>query len=107
MTVPAEIAASKQMSLTTYRKDGTPVPTAVWQVTEGDTLTTVSSADVWKVKRIRNNPVHAETSSTLVTALATKPSPTPRLSADRPGWGHRPRSPRPPLRPTPAPAQMG
>jgi PPOX class probable F420-dependent enzyme len=59
MTVPAEIAASKQISLTTYRKDGTPVSTPVWQVTEGDILTTVSSADAWKVKRIRNNP-HVE-----------------------------------------------
>jgi PPOX class probable F420-dependent enzyme len=56
MTVSAEIAASKQISLTTYRKDGTPVPTPVWHVAEGDTLTTVSAADAWKVKRIRNNP---------------------------------------------------
>ena len=56
MTVPAEIAASKQISLTTYRKDGTPVSTPVWHVAEGNTLTTVSTADAWKVKRIRNNP---------------------------------------------------
>jgi uncharacterized protein len=56
MTVPPEIAASKQVSLTTFRKDGTPVPTAVWQVSQGNTLTTVSAADAWKVKRIRNNP---------------------------------------------------
>jgi PPOX class probable F420-dependent enzyme len=56
MTVPPEIAASKQVSLTTFRKNGTPVPTAVWQVSEGNTLTTVSSADAWKIKRIRNNP---------------------------------------------------
>jgi uncharacterized protein len=56
MAVPAEIAASKQISLTTFRKDGTPVSTPVWQVSEGDTLTTVSAADAWKVKRIRRNP---------------------------------------------------
>jgi PPOX class probable F420-dependent enzyme len=56
MTVPAEIAASKQISLITFRKDGTPVPTAVWHVAEGNTITTVSAADAWKVKRIRNNP---------------------------------------------------
>jgi PPOX class probable F420-dependent enzyme len=55
MTVPAEIAASKQISLTTFRKDGTPVATPVWHVAEGDRLTTVSAADAWKVKRIRNN----------------------------------------------------
>lgn len=59
MTVPAEIAASKQISLTTYRKDGTPVSTPVWHVAEGNTVTTVSAADAWKVKRIRRNP-HVE-----------------------------------------------
>ncbi|GAA2873268.1 PPOX class F420-dependent oxidoreductase [Actinoplanes cyaneus] len=56
MTVPAEIAASKQISLTTFRRNGTPVPTAVWHVAEGDTVTTVSAAGAGKVKRIRNNP---------------------------------------------------
>ncbi|GIE90130.1 PPOX class F420-dependent oxidoreductase [Actinoplanes regularis] len=56
MSVPAEITASKQINLTTYRKDGTPVPTPVWHVVQGNTLTTVSGADAWKVKRIRNNP---------------------------------------------------
>jgi PPOX class probable F420-dependent enzyme len=56
MTVPAEIVASKQISLTTFRKDGTPVATAVWHVTTGNTLTTVSAADAWKVKRLRRNP---------------------------------------------------
>jgi PPOX class probable F420-dependent enzyme len=56
MTVPAEILASKQISLTTYRKDGTPVATPVWHVTEGNKLTTVSTAEAWKIKRIRRNP---------------------------------------------------
>jgi uncharacterized protein len=59
MTVPADIAASKQIRLTTFRKDGTPVPTPVWHVPVGDTVTTVSRAGAWKVKRIRNNP-HVE-----------------------------------------------
>lgn len=56
MPVPAEIADSKQISLTTYRKDGTPVATPVWHVADGNTVTTVSAADAWKVKRIRRNP---------------------------------------------------
>ncbi|GAA2707299.1 MULTISPECIES: PPOX class F420-dependent oxidoreductase [Actinoplanes] len=56
MSVPAEIVASKQVSLITFRKDGTPVATPVWHVTEGDVLTTVSEAEAWKVKRIRRNP---------------------------------------------------
>ncbi|AGL17941.1 PPOX class F420-dependent oxidoreductase [Actinoplanes sp. N902-109] len=55
MSVAAEIARSKQVSLTTYRKDGTPVATPVWQVTDGDEVIVVSEADAWKVKRIRNN----------------------------------------------------
>jgi PPOX class probable F420-dependent enzyme len=56
MPVPAEIAASKQINLITYRKDGTPVSTPVWHVADGNTVTTVSAADAWKVKRIRRNP---------------------------------------------------
>jgi hypothetical protein len=56
MNVPADIAASKQISLTTFRKNGTPVPTAVWHVAQGNTVTTVSTADAGKVKRLRNNP---------------------------------------------------
>ena len=46
MPVPAEIAASKQINLITYRKDGTPVPTPVWHVAEGNTVTTVSAAEI-------------------------------------------------------------
>jgi PPOX class probable F420-dependent enzyme len=56
MAVPADIAASKQISLTTYRKDGTPVATPVWHVADGDKLTTVSAADAGKIKRLRRNP---------------------------------------------------
>src|SRR3954465_6955553 len=56
MTVPADIAASKQISLTTFRKDGTPVATPVWHVAAGATVTTVSGADAGKVKRLRRNP---------------------------------------------------
>ena len=55
MTVAPEIARSKQISLTTYRKDGTPVATPVWQVMDGEEMLTVSQAGAWKVKRIRNN----------------------------------------------------
>lgn len=56
MSAGAQFAASKQISLTTYREDGTSVSTAVWHVTDGDTVTVISEADAWKVKRIRNNP---------------------------------------------------
>src|SRR4051794_29976150 len=55
MTVPEEIGRSRYVSLTTYRKDGTPVATPVWHVLDGDELVVVSEADAWKVKRIRRN----------------------------------------------------
>lgn len=56
MSVSADIAGSKQVNLTTYRKDGTPVSTPVWHVMDGDTMTVVTETDSGKVKRIRNNP---------------------------------------------------
>jgi len=51
----ATLGASKYISLTTYRKDGTPVATPVWLVREGDTLRVVTAADSGKAKRLRNN----------------------------------------------------
>jgi PPOX class probable F420-dependent enzyme len=55
MAVVDEIGRSKQVSLTTYRRDGTAVRTPVWHVTRGDEMIIVTEADTWKVKRIRNN----------------------------------------------------
>ena len=55
MTIPDEIVRSKYVSLTTFRRDGTPVATPVWHVVDGDDLVVISEADAWKVKRIRNN----------------------------------------------------
>lgn len=56
MAVDGEIARSKHVSLTTYRKDGTAVATPVWQVTHGGEMFMVSEAKAGKVKRLRNNP---------------------------------------------------
>ena len=55
MTVVDEIGRSQYVSLTTYRKDGTAVPTPVWHVVHEGELFIISDADAWKVKRIRNN----------------------------------------------------
>lgn len=55
MTVPPEISRSKYVRLTTYRKDGTPVGTPVWHVTDGRELLVISELDTWKVKRIRHD----------------------------------------------------
>lgn len=59
MNMSAEIVGSKQVSLTTYRRDGTAVSTPVWHAIDGGAMTIVTDADSRKVKRIRNNP-HVE-----------------------------------------------
>ena len=43
--------------VTTFRKDGTPVPTPVWVGRDGDELIVWTQATAGKVKRIRNNPM--------------------------------------------------
>ncbi|MFG2595315.1 hypothetical protein EDD93_7609 [Streptomyces sp. 840.1] len=50
-----EFARSEYVSLTTYRKDGTPVATPVWAAAAGDELLVWTKADSWKVKRLRND----------------------------------------------------
>lgn len=56
MTLADEIVRSRYVSLTTYRKNGTPVATPVWHVPRGTELWIVTEASSGKVKRIRNNP---------------------------------------------------
>ena len=48
------LAAGQYVSLVTYRKDGTAVPTPVWVSRDGDKLLVWTQADSGKVKRIRN-----------------------------------------------------
>jgi PPOX class probable F420-dependent enzyme len=56
MTVADEIVRSRYISLTTYRKDGTPVTTPVWHAPHEAEFWIVTEAASGKVKRIRNNP---------------------------------------------------
>ena len=46
----------KYLSLTTYRRDGTPVSTPVWFVEEDGRLLVTTAADSYKAKRLRRNP---------------------------------------------------
>jgi uncharacterized protein len=46
----------KYLSLTTYRRDGSPVSTPVWFVEEDGRLFVVTGADSYKAKRLRRNP---------------------------------------------------
>jgi len=55
MTTIASLGEGKYLSLTTFRKDGTPVATPVWLVRDGDALRVVTQADSGKAKRLRND----------------------------------------------------
>lgn len=50
-----ELAGGKYLLLTTFRKDGTPVPTPVWVVADGGKMFAWSGKDTGKVKRIRRD----------------------------------------------------
>ena len=56
MTSAARLGAEQYVSVVTFRRDGTPVATAVWVAGDGDALVVWTVADSGKVKRIRNNP---------------------------------------------------
>ncbi|MFJ7995728.1 PPOX class F420-dependent oxidoreductase [Streptomyces sp. NPDC096310] len=51
-----DLARSRYVSLTTYRKDGTGVATPVWHAVDGDELFVWTRSDSWKVKRLRADP---------------------------------------------------
>ncbi|MDI9930894.1 PPOX class F420-dependent oxidoreductase [Rhodococcus sp. IEGM 1354] len=50
-----DIAKGKYVLLTTFKKDGTAVPTPLWGALDGDRLLVWTVSDSWKVKRIRRN----------------------------------------------------
>ena len=54
--IPAAIRGQKYISLTTFRKNGTPVATPVWFGEKDDRLYIMTRSDSGKYKRIRNNP---------------------------------------------------
>ncbi|MFM7756099.1 MAG: PPOX class F420-dependent oxidoreductase [Actinomycetota bacterium] len=51
-----DLERAKYISFTSFRRDGTPVPTAVWVVPYEDGYAFTTDATSWKVKRIRANP---------------------------------------------------
>ncbi|MFJ6694965.1 PPOX class F420-dependent oxidoreductase [Streptomyces sp. NPDC091272] len=55
MDLPSAFARTRYISLTTFRKDGTPVATPVWVAGDGSALYVWTNADTWKVKRVRRN----------------------------------------------------
>ena len=55
MSIPAEISGQKYISLTTFRKTGVPVRTALWFAEGNGKLYFMTRSDSGKYKRIRNN----------------------------------------------------
>ncbi|MFI6865575.1 PPOX class F420-dependent oxidoreductase [Nocardia sp. NPDC050406] len=50
------VGTANYVLLTTFRKDGTPVGTAVWAALDAGRLYIWTVTDSWKVKRLRRNP---------------------------------------------------
>lgn len=77
-----DLGNEKYVSLTTFKRDGTPVSTPVWVTRDDGRLLIHSAAQSWKVKRIRrdqhvlvagcgfNGNVHGETLHGQATLLA-------------------------------------
>jgi PPOX class probable F420-dependent enzyme len=52
-----ELAEERYISLTTFRRDGSPASTPVWVVSDdGERLLVWTGAETWKAKRIRRDP---------------------------------------------------
>jgi PPOX class probable F420-dependent enzyme len=54
--MPTDLDTAKYVSFTTFKKDGTAVPTPVWVVPFEGGYAFTTDTDAGKVKRIRNNP---------------------------------------------------
>jgi PPOX class probable F420-dependent enzyme len=54
VTTIDDLAASKYLSLTTFRRTGEPIATPVWVTREGDRLYVITGGDSGKVKRLRH-----------------------------------------------------
>lgn len=53
---PAHLTEATYVQLTTFRKDGTPVPTPVWTAPDGGDLVLVTGHTTGKVKRLARTP---------------------------------------------------
>ncbi len=51
-----ELDAAKYISLTTFKRDGTPVATPVWVTGSGGRYAFTTGATAWKARRLAKNP---------------------------------------------------
>jgi PPOX class probable F420-dependent enzyme len=57
VSVIGSLAGERYISLTTFKRDGTPVSTPVWVVSDDERRLLVwSAAKTWKVRRVRRDP---------------------------------------------------
>ena len=56
MPIPPEVRGQNYIVLTTFRKTGAPVQTAVWFAEQDEKLYVMTRSDSGKYKRIRNSP---------------------------------------------------
>jgi uncharacterized protein len=82
-----ELARARYVSITTFRRDGSPVATPVWMVADGVRMYVWTGAQTGKAKRIRRNPDVTLAPCTM-RGTVTGPSVPARAqivqSADRP-----------------------
>jgi Pyridoxamine 5'-phosphate oxidase len=72
------LATEPFVSITTFKRDGTPVSVPVWCAADNGTLLVFSEADSWKVKRIRRDPMSAWRPAAPEARHVARPStPTP------------------------------
>ena len=81
MSEVERLSRGSYLLVTTFRKDGTPVPTPVWVGRDGDELIVWTQATAGKVKRVRNNPTVELTECDLGAGRAARPSRAPRGSS--------------------------
>ncbi|MFH8368662.1 PPOX class F420-dependent oxidoreductase [Streptomyces sp. NPDC018031] len=82
----SQFAKQHTVLLTTYKRDGTPVGTAVSMAVEGDHAYIRTYGSAWKAKRMRNNPVVAIAPATL-SGRPTGPSVPARTHLLKQGSG--------------------
>ena len=74
-TASALTVSGKYLSLTTYRRDGTPVSTPVWFVEDEGRLFVTTAADSYKAKRLRQNSTAIVAPCTARGVLKGEPIP--------------------------------
>jgi PPOX class probable F420-dependent enzyme len=94
----AAVARERYVSITTFKRDGTPVSTPVWVVSDRpDRLLVATSPETWKVRRVKRDPhvrvagcsargkVHGATIDGVARLVDEGPL-VRRLQAEKYGW---------------------